>query len=807
GLLLLDDQGRIELSNRAAWELLGEGADSLVGTQLKDLPIRWQDDPEALLKRSRSIGVCSAECSVAAPGAERQLEATVFRVEEKFGVLFQDETERIKAQQALTEALQSSVDFQRLFDGIPEGALLLREDFTVRRCNQAWRDLSGWPEGLDRPFPEAFHESDRNQVRQALEECLRSATGQASVEARLRSPEGVLRWVVVVAAACREDSALLVCLHDVSAMRQDIQRLQRSLEHLERMGRAFDALPTYFAVADAGGRILLVNEALGRAVHDDPIEAIGGHLADLVAEGDRPAWREAIASVERTGATLRGFLARMETANGPTAWVSWQASFDADRGLLYASGTEVTLLAESRDRIAREAAELTEFFSGIREAVVVTDPKGLIRFWSQSAERVFGFGAKNALGRRIADLLATPEDAERLEVNFELSKACGQMDLTATCRTATGRTVEIEGNIRWRSAEAPNPMAIWVLRDVTAEVEERSRLSAAGSRLTQAEEALRESSNSIWSWSAQEPYEAEWCLGDCRALTGREAPCSLRSLVSGLDRDWLFERLSQCLAEEKPLLDATFRVKGAGELKWVRARFLLPGHHGQRSIRCVLGEITEWKRIEESVREQNRELERLRTLLEERNTILAQQTERLGASLRESESARRKFEAAAQRYRRFVDGLPVACVVCDAEGKVVEWNQSAERVFERRPHEAIGKELVRLLAQNPLEAHDWDDLVRRTLRGESWPAVERPFRKPSGSAGWVLVGAIGLTDLDGASSGALFACYDITSRKEEEAHREERILQVHELAAKLAETQAELDRLRGLLDDQRSDAA
>src|SRR4051812_39510744 len=45
-----------------------------------------------------------------------------------------------------------------------------------------------------------------------------------------------------------------------------------------------------------------------------------------------------------------------------------------------------------------------------RNAFIGIDQQGLIKKWDQQAEKIFGWTAKEATGRRIGDLIITPED-------------------------------------------------------------------------------------------------------------------------------------------------------------------------------------------------------------------------------------------------------------------------------------------------------------------------------------------------------------------------------------------------------------
>ncbi len=795
GLVVADRDGAVILAN-AALRSLCDGAEA---ARVTDLPLRWSEPLAELLRRVATTGrTARASCEADSPNGTLHIQASLFPIGDQIGVLLHNETELLKAHSALAEALEAAADYRRMFDESPDGALIVSPDLAIVRCNAAWRELAGLERCEPDSFVQSFLECDRPIVLRAMQSRAESARGSSRFEARLRTPEGAVRWVSVVATSLDDPRRILATVQDVTEARKSEERLLRTLEHSGQLARLFEISPEFHCVADSLGRILTANDALCAFFGADPVDLIGMPLSELVALEDRAGLVELLGHLALSGSSVTDYRTRWRP-DGGTRTVSWCLAFDPDLGLLYASGRDATHHERMTSVLEQAASRSRAMMAGISEAVIATDLSGRVEYWSESAVRLFGVQASAARGRRLADLISDPDDAERFELNFELAKIQDRADVTVRHTGSDGSARTFEGTLSWFEEEGRRH-AVFVLADATERIEAQERLAVLGNRLLDMQRALEECGATMWVWKSEPPHEALWSAGACVALPGGSSQ-ALADLVSPLDRDWLLEALRRALAEGEGLLTAEFRLRGDAT-RWVQARLSLPTRTGTGAIHGVLNDVTDRREAEEALKAKNAELERLRALLEERNAILAQQGERLGASLRESEEARKKFESAALRYRRFVEGLPVACVACDADGAVVEWNRAAEQLFGRRPNEALGQPLSDLITQTPLEAFDWNDLFRRALAGESWPAVERPFRRPNGSQGWAVVGAIGLKDLDGEPMGVLFACHDVTHRREEEARREARTLQMNELASRLVETQAEVDRLRRLLDGQ-----
>jgi PAS domain S-box-containing protein len=62
--------------------------------------------------------------------------------------------------------------------------------------------------------------------------------------------------------------------------------------------------------------------------------------------------------------------------------------------------------------VSTPAGDLEALIQAVGDAVVVADPDGLIRLWNPAAERIFGFGAEEALGRSL-DLIIPERLRER----------------------------------------------------------------------------------------------------------------------------------------------------------------------------------------------------------------------------------------------------------------------------------------------------------------------------------------------------------------------------------------------------------
>lgn len=119
------------------------------------------------------------------------------------------------------------------------------------------------------------------------------------------------------------------------------------------------------------------------------------------------------------------------------------------------------------------------------DAVLATDPQGIVTFWNPGAVRIFGFTAEEAVGASL-DLII-PERLRgrhwdgwrRVMASGETRYGAGDL-LSVPALTKDGRRISVEFTIvLLRDAAGGLAGVAAVLRDVTARFEEMRRLKRA----------------------------------------------------------------------------------------------------------------------------------------------------------------------------------------------------------------------------------------------------------------------------------------------------------------------------------------
>jgi two-component system, NarL family, sensor histidine kinase UhpB len=189
------------------------------------------------------------------------------------------------------------------------------------------------------------------EVRQRLNETLRSQGAMESIEAELLRRDGSRIWVRLNVHTVLDAHGLLSYYEGTC---QDITEAKRSLEILERARRLqkaiLDNIPDPAWLKDNRGRFLACNEALGRTVGRHPEEILGNSASDLGFPDAATIQREDEQVMHTRQSTT--FEGQRSDASGNVRW------FETSKSPLLGDRGEVTgVVGIARDVTERKRAE------------------------------------------------------------------------------------------------------------------------------------------------------------------------------------------------------------------------------------------------------------------------------------------------------------------------------------------------------------------------------------------------------------------------------------------------------------------
>ena len=327
----------------------------------------------------------------------------------------------------------------------------------------------------------------RERVTSALQACLDTGTA-FDVDLPVHTAAGRQLFVRAIGQAMRDPAGRIYgaegALIDHTERQQAQQALLRSEERFRNVARA-----TTDAVWDWD----LIE---GTLWWNEGIQTLFGHLRAGLEPGIE-SWTTRIHPEDRVRAegSLRAAVAghgerwnaeyRFARADGSHALV-------LDRGFVMRdeSGRAVRMLGgisdlsaqrEAEQRLQRQAALL----DAARDAIVVHDLEHRIVYWNRGAERLFGWDAGQALGRRVPELLQEDENLAA-QAQAEVLRR-GEWAAVVRCRSRDGRDVMLDVRLSLLRDAAGCPEAVLAIKtDVTqrvaleAQLQQAQRLEAVG---------------------------------------------------------------------------------------------------------------------------------------------------------------------------------------------------------------------------------------------------------------------------------------------------------------------------------------
>jgi two-component system, cell cycle sensor histidine kinase and response regulator CckA len=333
-------------------------------------------------------------------------------------------------------------------------------------------DLAGYPRGRTPPLEEAlalYPPEERVRMGAAVERCLADGA-PFDIECLFTPPGRQPLWVRVVGEPRRgEDGTVERIQGAIIDISEQKRARDESARLADRLRTTMESITDALYTVDTDWRFTYLNQRAGEVLERDVDELIGGVLWEefpaLVGSPLDRAYRRAV--TEGVTVVVDEFhYPPLDRYFGVNAYPSEQGLAVYFRDVTDQRNDRVEL-EERGARLAEQAALLDE----AQDAIVVRDLDGCITYWNRSAERIYGWSAEEARGRRVAELLRIDRDAYeegRRQLHAERSWV-GEM----TKYTKAGRKLAVE--CRWTLVVDDGGQPTSVLQ-IDTDVTERKRI-------------------------------------------------------------------------------------------------------------------------------------------------------------------------------------------------------------------------------------------------------------------------------------------------------------------------------------------
>ena len=336
----------------------------------------------------------------------------------------QDITARMEAEEALRA---SEARFRSTFESAGIGMTLVDPPGKFLDANPAFCRFIGYTRdelrrltSLDITHP-ADRDVDADQIRRMDEGAIDTYT----LEKRYLRPDGRTVWGDLTVTAMRAPDGRLLHriaqIQDITA-RKEAEAAQRESE--ARFESIFHNAGIGMTIADAGGRIQLVNPALAELLGYTLEELIGIHIDDLTHPDDLPEQQEKRQRTVAGAIDAYQLEKRYVRKDGTLAWGLVNASAVRD-----ATGAVQELIGQVQDITARKEAEaaLRESEARFRalvqndpDVIVVIDAAMRIAYVSPSSLAAVGVSPDAVIGKTAETFIdrVHPEDIDRALATF-----------------------------------------------------------------------------------------------------------------------------------------------------------------------------------------------------------------------------------------------------------------------------------------------------------------------------------------------------------------------------------------------------
>jgi two-component system CheB/CheR fusion protein len=310
----------------------------------------------------------------------------------------------------IDEQTHASNDIQNLINTSEIAAVFLDRGSRIKLFTPRAREIFNLiPGDRGRPLSDISgpleHERLQTEINRVLERLER-------LEREVQTRDGRWHMMQIVPYRTADDriDGVVLTFVDVTQRKESEARVAES----ERRFRAIVSQTTAgIAYLDRTGTALFVNDRLAEMVGWTPAEAAGATIRDLIADSDAAPDADRFGQLIAQGTPFE-IERRLVRRDGTTLWVNVSLSpiRGADGAIESAAAVMLDLSERKRmeDEWRHSEAHLRSVLESIVDhAIITVDQQGKILEWNVGAERLFGYGADEAIGQSAA-LIFTPED-------------------------------------------------------------------------------------------------------------------------------------------------------------------------------------------------------------------------------------------------------------------------------------------------------------------------------------------------------------------------------------------------------------
>ena len=407
GIIVFDEDYKIEFANTVASELTGYPKERLVGMDFRRLlnerDIGYLAQMHSEVGVDESKRVCTEMEVLTNKGLKRDAEVCITIAEMEKGrvktyAYLRDITERKRMEREIREGTKR---FEKIAEMGEDGIIVFDEDSRIEFANQMASEIMGLPKEqiLGREFFSLIGKRDE----EFLEEMVMRGEGMGEkvcTEMSLYTPKVEIKETEICIAPTRSEDGRIkthAYLRDITERKKFEKDLKESEEKYRNL---FERVRHGLFISTKEGRFLDCNQAMwGVLGYQDKEEFLKIDIAnDLYANPENRKTFQGL--VEKLG-FVKDFEVEFKKKNGQRITVLLTADAKKDEKGMVVGYEGINIDISDRKKMERELKETNEFLMNLIEdsvdGIIVTDMKGDILIFNKGAENLLGYWAEEVV--------------------------------------------------------------------------------------------------------------------------------------------------------------------------------------------------------------------------------------------------------------------------------------------------------------------------------------------------------------------------------------------------------------------------
>jgi two-component system NtrC family sensor kinase len=409
GIIVFDEDYKVEFANTVASELTGYPKEKLVGIDFRRLlterDIGYLDQMHSEVGVDESKRVCTEMEVLTESGLKRDAEVCITISEMEKGrvktyAYLRDITERKRMEREIREATKR---FEKIAEMGDDGVIVFDEDSRIEFANQMASEIMGLPKDhiLGREFFSLIGKRDE----EFLEEMVMRGEGMGEkvcTEMSLHTAPGKVKETeVCIAPAQSEDGRIktYAYLRDITERKRFEKDLKESEEKFRNL---FERVRHGLFISTKEGHFLDCNQALlEMAGYEDKEEFLRIDIAEelYVNPEDRKEFQRLI---EQQG-FVKDLEVEFKKKNGEKITVLLTAHVKRDERGEVVGYEGINIDISDRKRMERELKGANDFLMNLIDSsvdgIIATNMKGDILLFNKGAENLLGYGSEEVVGK------------------------------------------------------------------------------------------------------------------------------------------------------------------------------------------------------------------------------------------------------------------------------------------------------------------------------------------------------------------------------------------------------------------------